>query len=186
VIFHILHMLARIMAPILAFTAEEVWQHVSMKGKDQSVHMSDWPDIKKEMSGWENRDLDAKWDRILDIKDEIMKFLERKREEGLIGSSLEARISMYADDDKMKSFLHGNIGILPLLFRVSQATVTDEPEEGMEDTSGFPLKVKIYRARGEKCPRCWNFSETVGENKEYPELCKRCSEVISERSHDGK
>ncbi len=186
VIFHILHMLVRVMSPILAFTTEEVWQHVSMAAKDQSVHMSDWPDLQKEMKGWENPGLDDKWDRILGMKDEIMKSLEKKRGVGLIGSSLEARISMYTDDGNMKAFLKGNIDILPLLFRVSQASVSESPEKGMEDATGFPLKVKISRAVGEKCPRCWNYSETVGENKEYPELCRRCSDVISKRSHDAK
>ena len=185
-IFRILHVLMRVTAPVLAFTTEEAWGHVSFAEKVRSVHMSDWPDVEKEMAGWADTDLDAKWREILAIRDPVMKLLEEKRKQGLIGSPLEARLSLYACDEKMKAFLAGNIGSFPFLFRVSQAVVAETPEKGMEDAEGYPLKIKITRALGQKCQRCWNFSETVGTDAGAPGLCQRCRAVAAERSNDGK
>ena len=186
VIFRILHTLVRMMAPILCFTSEEVWQEMRVPGKADSVHMSDWPDPEKEMAGWEDPELDAKWGDILDLRSGVMKLLELKREKGMIGSSLEAGITVYATDDKMRDFVNANIELFPLLFKVSQASASGEPEEGMEDVPSMSLKIGIKKASGEKCQRCWNYSETVGGNKDAPEVCDRCYNVISERSCNGK
>ncbi|MGB2600491.1 MAG: isoleucine--tRNA ligase [Candidatus Omnitrophota bacterium] len=185
VMFRILHTLVRVLAPILSFTAEEVWDHMALVGKEDSVHTAYWPDIKKEMHGWEDKELDAKWKDMLQIRDGIMKSLELKREEALIGSSLEAKVTLYSDDTGVLDFLYENAKLFPGLLKVSQVKVSDKAEEGMEDVSGTSLKAKIERASGEKCQRCWNFSETVGQNKDNPDLCGRCYNVISERSKNG-
>jgi isoleucyl-tRNA synthetase len=184
-IFRILHVLSRIMAPIIAFTAEEAWGHMSLPGKDSSVHMSDWPDIEKDMAGWKDEVLDKKWEKILAIRDSVMKFLELKREEKLIGSSLEAKVNIYSGDGQMKSFIKENLELLPAVFKVSQAHVLDAEEKDMAEVEGFPLKVSVAKARGNKCARCWNYRESVGKNKELPELCKRCYDIITERSSNN-
>jgi isoleucyl-tRNA synthetase len=179
VVFRLLHTLVRIIAPILSFTAEEVWGAIeSFKEKEESVHMADWPDTLRDMDGWEDKELDAKWQQILTIRGSVMKFLELKREKGLIGSSLESAIALYSDDDRMRDFVRNNIGLLPLLFKVSQAAVTERQENDMEDVPNFPLKIAVRRATGTKCQRCWNFSETVGKSKDAPDLCKRCYNII--------
>jgi isoleucyl-tRNA synthetase len=182
VIFNCLYMLTRVMAPLLSFTTEEAWEHISFEGKDPSIHMSDWPDIRKDMAGWEDKALDKKWEKILTIRNSVMKFLELKRESKLIGSSLEAQVALYTDDKEMKAFLRENVGLFPKVFKVSQVQVLEKPEGTMEEAEGLPIKLGVKKALGRKCERCWNFSETVGKNKELPELCKRCYDVTIERS----
>jgi len=181
-IFHILNVLVRVMAPILAFTSDEVWAHMPMANKDMSVHMTDWPGEKEGMSGWRNELLDEKWSKILGIRDQVMKFIESRRESGDIGSSLEVKLSFYSENGTTKEFISGNIEILPLLFRVSQAEVVDVPYDGMETSEKYGLKIGIRKADGEKCPRCWNYSVTVGANGRFGELCERCRKVMLERS----
>jgi isoleucyl-tRNA synthetase len=178
-IFHIFSMLTRVMAPILTFTSDEAWGHIISGEKEESVHFERWPSLDKGIDSWENKELDSRWGRILEIRDHVMKFLEEKREKGLIGSSLEARLLLYSDDAAMKSFLSANAGILAFLFRVSQVDISGEAGAEMEPTPGFPLKIGVYKALGRKCPRCWNYSESVGKNAEKVELCGRCFEVIS-------
>ena len=122
---------------------------------------------------------------LLDIRDTVMKFLEIKREKDIIGSSLEAKIVLYTENDELKSFIRENIDLFPALFKVSQAEVADSRGEDMEKAQDLPLEILIKKADGEKCPRCWNFSEKVGSSKEFPELCQRCSSVMSERRNNG-
>jgi len=185
VVFNALSILVRIMAPILAFTAEEAWKSAGFEGKKKSVHMSDWPDIEKDMAGWKDEALDAKWEKILFIRGSVMKFLELKREEGLIGSSLEAAITLYSDDTDMRDFIRENIPLFPVLFKVSQAAMAESAGDDMEDAPGLPLKIGVARASGEKCQRCWNFRSTVGQNKDFPDLCQRCYNITFERSSNG-
>ncbi len=184
-VFMVLRTLVRVVAPVLAFTAEEVWAAIEAADKEESVFMSEWPDVKEDMAGWKDEELDAKWREILAVRDGVMKLLEIKREEGLIGSSLEAAITLYSAEGRTRDFIRENVGLFPALFKVSQAEVTERDEPGMEDVPGVPLKIGVKRAAGKKCQRCWNFSETVGENKDFSDLCKRCYNVISERSCDG-
>jgi isoleucyl-tRNA synthetase len=187
VIFRILHVLTRIMAPILAFTSEEVWDHMVLDGKEESVHMSAWPDPEEEMAGWEDQELDAKWKKILAMRDGVLKTLELKREEGMIGSPLEAKISLYSDDEDTQEFLKSNVDLFPFIFRVSQATILNTPQPGMQamgNTADIAFQMDVSRASGMKCPRCWNYSETVGNNKEFPELCERCYNVMIKRSEN--
>ncbi|MFC1548924.1 isoleucine--tRNA ligase, partial [Candidatus Omnitrophota bacterium] len=185
VMFRILHVLDRILAPILSYTAEEIWGHMDLEGKEESVHMSYWPDLEKEMKSWEDRDLDAKWEKILDIRDGMMKILEIKREEGMIGSSLEAAVTLHSDNDNLQGFMKENVGLFPMLFKVSKVEVVEKTEKGMEDIPGKPFKAAVSKADGTKCQRCWNFSDTVGKNKDYPDICERCYNVTLERSKNG-
>lgn len=184
VIFNILNSLIRVMAPILVFTSEEVWGHVDLSDKEETVHAAYWPD-KELTASWKNEQLDKKWRDILSLRDTVMKLLEVKREEGLIGSSLGAAIVLYTEDDAMEKFVKDNIELIPVLFKVSQAEIKDTQEEGMEDAPGIPLKIAIKKAEGEKCQRCWNFNLSVGKHEDLPEVCDRCHDVISKRSHNG-
>jgi len=88
-------------------------------------------------------------------------------------------------DDDMKKFLTDNMDLFPGLFKVSQVEMLDEPKDGMKSVQTLPLKVGVEKASGVKCPRCWNYSETVGKNITYPDLCQRCSNVMTERSHNA-
>lgn len=182
VLFRILHALLRVMAPILSFTSEEAWGYLAVKDKKQSVHMADSPALEKDVKRWRDAELDEKWARILQLRDNVMKVLETKREGGLIGSSLEACVVLYPKDEKAGDFVRSNIELFPPLFKVSQAVVADAPSDDMDDAAQASVRIGVRRASGEKCARCWNYSETVGTRKEHSELCERCHKVISERS----
>ena len=186
VIFRMLNVLCRVMAPILSFTAEEVWGYINLEGKEDSVHMSDWPDMEKDMAGWEDVELDGKWSKILDLRDRVMKLLEVKRNAGMIGSSLEAAVKLCPLNDTMKKFVTGNIELFPGLFKVSQAIIVEEVRDDMEDVPDLSIRIVVERSSGEKCQRCWNFSDTVGTQKDYSDLCERCYNVISERRNNGE
>jgi isoleucyl-tRNA synthetase len=182
VMFRILDTLVRLLAPVLSFTTEEVWTHMNFSGKLESVHMADWPETgSREPSGWEDKALDDKVAKLLSIRDVVMKVLEIKRESGLIGSSLEARLTLCASDESMGVFLKENKGLMSVVFRVSQIELADKELPGMEAAAGYPFSMGVERAHGEKCPRCWNYSQTVGADKERPELCARCASCMSER-----
>ncbi|NQT32425.1 MAG: isoleucine--tRNA ligase [Candidatus Omnitrophica bacterium] len=184
--FRVLHTLCRVMAPIMSFTSEEIWDHMNYDPKEESVHLAAWPDAEKDMKGWGSKELDDKWEKILAIRERVMKFLEVKREEGLIGSSLEAAVELYPDDENMRRFIAKDIDLFPGLLKVSQVDLMEEPSRGMESVQGLPLKVSVKRAKGRKCQRCWNFVETVGKNKEALDICVRCYDIISERSDNGQ
>ena len=182
VIFKIFHILVRLLAPIMPFTTEEAWANVDFNEKKESVHLADWPGIAEDTNAWSDAKLDQKWETMLSIRDRIMKRLEIKREEGLIGSSLEASIFIAPKDDQMSGFIDKNIGLFPALFKVSRVQAVCIDEEGMDELPGEDVMIKIERADGDKCLRCWNYSMTVGESKDFPDLCQRCYNIMSERS----
>ncbi|MFH1847391.1 MAG: isoleucine--tRNA ligase [Candidatus Omnitrophota bacterium] len=186
VIFNVLSILLRLVAPILPFTSEEAWQEIRMKDKEKSVHMADWPDT--EISGWKDQDLDVKWEKLLHLRNSVMKFLELKREKGLIGSSLEAAVIFCPEEENMAEFVRKNIDLFSVLFKISQAEAVESKDRDkyeFEKVEDMPLSIAVNKAKGEKCQRCWNYSETVGKSEEFLDLCKRCQDVILERSHNG-
>ena len=185
VIFRLLHVLTRVMAPIIPFTTEEAWGHMVFDGKEESVHMSDWPEETSLGGARADDELDAKWSRILEVRDRVMKLLELKREKGEIGSSLEAAITVFPTGGAAGDLVKENIGLFPTLFKVSQAKIADQADDDMEDISELDIRIKVGRAVGNKCQRCWNFSVTVGSDDDNPDLCGRCISVMVERSHDG-
>ncbi|MDR1117057.1 MAG: isoleucine--tRNA ligase [Oscillospiraceae bacterium] len=167
-IYTILSAMVRMLAPILTFTAEEIWQAMP-HGKGENGESVFYNDLQKpnplhDMStGFEE-----KWDKLLAVRTDMNKALEAARAEKLIGKPLEAKAAISAKGDKY-SFLTSVSDILPALFIVSGVEIKDG-EDGIE----------IQKAEGEKCVRCWAFSQSVGSSKEHPELCERCASVVSE------
>jgi isoleucyl-tRNA synthetase len=184
VIFSILDILVRVMAPVMPFTAEEVWGYMRAGEMPSSVHEADWPG-SDDLRGWSDPGLDGSWEKILVLRDKVLKVLETQREAGRIGGSQEAAVILYSEDAGWDSFMREKAGLFPMLFKVSSTLVADAPEQDMDDVPGLPLKVAVNRAPGNKCQRCWNWRETVGEKEDHPDLCQRCYELISERSRDA-
>jgi len=178
VIYEILNILVKILAPILSFTMEEVWQEAPIKNKEESVHLCDWPFDDEKINEWINEGLDKKWDALIPIRESVLKALEEKRIEGKIGSSLEAKIILSAKNSNIKEILSKNIKELPTLFIVSQVEIKDESIEGAKDFSESGIFVSVQNADGEKCARCWNYSVTVGRDKNHPNICKKCLDNI--------
>ena len=182
VIFHLLTTITRMMAPILCFTTDEVWGYLEFSGKMKSIHLERWPDMDLDRSRpWKDDELEKKWEKLLTLRDGMMKLLEEERSAGIIGSSLDAAVFVYAADEKELSFLKDNAELLASILKVSHFEVSSDAEGG----SSLPLlqvKVRIEKAGGIKCPRCWNYSETVGERDGFPDICPRCADAVSNRS----
>lgn len=169
VLYHILDALARLLTPILAFTSEEIYSFMpKLAGAPQSVQLLDMPQIDPEVY---DDALEAKWEEILSVRELISKELEIARRNKAIGHSLDAAVSL-TPNQKDYELLKG-VDLAKMLI-VSQVSLND-PVECDE------LKVEISSAKGEKCERCWIYSETVGENQEHPTLCRRCAGVIENK-----
>jgi len=164
----ILDTLTRLLAPVLAFTAEEVWKYLPHKDGDntESVMLNDWPVVKPE---YYNKELEEKWDKLLEVRDIVLKALEDARNKKLIGQSLQAKVVLKVNGKDL-SFLNENKDILNLIFITSQTEITE--------SDNAEIEVEVLPADGEKCERCWVYSETVGSDHEHPTLCDRCSAAV--------
>ncbi|MHB8917830.1 MAG: class I tRNA ligase family protein, partial [Desulfocucumaceae bacterium] len=177
VMCEVLSALVRLLAPVLAFTSEEIWRYVPKSGSvAQSVQLCDMPVVNED---YLDPALEKKWDRLLDLRAVVTRALETARQDKLIGNSLEALVELYVTDE-IHHFLEPMKDELDTLFIVSGVTITPgQPPEGAvsgEDITGFA--VVVHRALGEKCERCWNFHQGVGRDQEHPALCPRCAEVV--------
>ena len=167
----ILDALVKILTPMICFTAEEIWKAMKHKSDEQveSVMLTDFP---KANDMYDNEELSAKWDKILKLKDLVAKELENARAEKTIGHSLNAKVTIFANDDEY-NFLKENIDLLRTVFIISDLEVLKNERKDEEK-----LGIKVEQAHGEKCERCWMNSTTVGEDKENPTICHRCSEAL--------
>jgi isoleucyl-tRNA synthetase len=176
VLWRILEILVRLFEPLLPFTADEVWSFMPSVTLDfsprvPSVHLDAFADT----SGWQlpGAAFDARWQRLLEIRDVALKSLEAARHDKLIGTSLEARLLLCPSAQRPGDgeLLAGYLAHLPAFFIVSQVELGSPAEE---------FAAEVLRARGAKCERCWNYSVHVGENSRYPTVCERCSAVLDE------
>ena len=156
--------LCRLLAPILAFTADEAFENLPHQ-KFASVHLAEFPKV----SGADNSQLLNDWERIFSIRDVVLKSLEEARTAKEIGSSLEAKVVLTVDKETTM-FLISYFEDLRYIFIVSQVEVHE----------GDDFSVKIEKADGEKCERCWNYSTRVGESENYPTVCERCVPALNE------
>jgi isoleucyl-tRNA synthetase len=169
--------LTRLMAPIMTFTCEEVWQYLpQIPSREQSVHIALFPTTTDILGSATASDAkaDEDWTTLRSVRDEVLKALEIARNNKLIGTPLEAQVAITASDP-VYSLLQRYAYQLRYLFIVSHVTLAQGSGNG---TSG--VKVNVKKADGTKCERCWNYSTQVGENKNYPTVCERCSAVLAE------
>jgi len=183
VIFRIADSLLRLMAPVLSVTAAEGWEHLYGLGPDspveESVFFAEFPavdDLEADMH------LESRWQRLIDIRAEITRVLERARREELIGHSLDAEVLVEADGELL-AFVKDKASTLRELCIVSKlglaVALSEEPGllvEAAEEVEG--LRVGVRRAPGSKCERCWMVAESVGEDAGHPTLCRRCVQVV--------
>ncbi len=175
---HILHALIRMLAPTLAFTAEEAWRLIpNQPGRESSVHFCEWPKVNEEFL---DEELGKKWERLLKIRASVTKALELGRKEDLIGNSLEAKVQIYPDSVEEADFLKEFGSTLSTVFIVSQVNLHPPGESVREDISVKEdhVSVAVAHADGEKCRRCWNYSEKVGGSEAHPSLCERCIDEL--------
>jgi isoleucyl-tRNA synthetase len=172
VLYEILLAMTKLMAPILSFTAEEIWRTLAAQVPGglgaPSVHMTPFPQAE---SVWQDGELAKRWDKLLAYRSQVQGVLEASRRDKVIGSSLEAHVQLQADADTYR-FLHQYEKDLSTIFIVSKVTLTTG--SGGEG----PLHVTVEKSTAGKCERCWNYREAVGANAAHPTLCDRCVEAI--------
>lgn len=168
------------MAPILSFTADEIWTYLPpFSNKSPSVHLSNLPEPETQ---WIDETLGRKWEVLREIRDEVMKALENARVEKVIGSSLEAKLILTAEGDARKT-LESLGDFLRSFFIVSQVEWgIDIDEKAYQSKTIQNLFVFVQKADGKRCERCWNWSVAVGQFTDHPNLCERCHPVISKIS----
>lgn len=180
VLYQILNDLVKLIAPVLSFTSEEIWQYLKALKKDEaSIFLTSWPKINEK---YIDKDLEQKWDKILKIRKDVLKALELKRQEGFIGNSLEAQVNIYTEDKEIYDYLKSFKGQLETIFIVSKVGVLygekDLPSDIYPGEEISAIKVSITKAPGKKCERCWCYNVEVGEDQKYPTICKKCAAVM--------
>jgi isoleucyl-tRNA synthetase len=175
--YDIFQALARLMAPILTFTAEEAWRYAPGP-RSESVHLERFPEVPLE---WLDDTLKAEWDRLLEVRREVAKALETARAQKLIGSGLEARVRIESAPEDVPGLLAAKRALLPTLFIVSRVDLEGGGGERVRyESQDIPgLVIGVDRAPGEKCERCWTRSEEVGRDPAHPTLCARCVRVVT-------
>ncbi len=169
----ILETMARLLAPMLTFTAEEVWLALpSYEGKQPSVHMTLFPEVNPQ---YLNTELGEKWKTMLAVRSEISKAIEVARQKKVVGHSLDAAITV-APPEKMASLLESHKEDLRAILIVSCFDVVKKGEikEAFESQEIPGLFVGVAKAKGGKCNRCWIYSESLGSDPEHPTICDRC------------
>jgi isoleucyl-tRNA synthetase len=181
-VYHIAGALVRLVAPILVFTSEEIWKHLPhSSSRSASIHMAHFPAAEH----FENALDEARsneWDRLLAVRQEVLKVLESLRSEKKISANLEARVTLRAGGE-MGRLLQKYAAFLPEFFIVSQVEIetvdsAPHPAVGLAQIGG-------EKARGLKCERCRNYSTHVGESADFPTLCERCLRALAEIEREG-
>lgn len=163
--------LLQLLAPVLCFTAEEAWQELlkipAGQGLSKSIFLSDMP---QHASLKADPALEEKWNQIRRIREEVQKALENTRQQGVIGSSLEAKVTLKTNDANMQQFLADNAALWPEIFIVSAVEVA---------AGNAALEVAVAHAEGQKCARCWQWKTEVGQpGRAHSDLCDRCAAVL--------
>jgi isoleucyl-tRNA synthetase len=191
VLSQILSVMTRLMAPVLSFTAEEIWRFIPGE-KEESVFLSSFPAVDDRFL---DRSLEDKWATLISLRNEVNRAIEIKRQERVLGNSLEAKVTLFIQaESNLSRFVSGYVDFLPTLFIVSEADIapTDfdkvalpegaysgevsaraRGEVGQAEISE-KIWVLIERASGKKCERCWNWSTKVGSFEDAPLICERC------------
>jgi isoleucyl-tRNA synthetase len=147
------------------------------------VHLSEWPQLAQDL---QNQQLQEKWQRLLEIRAVVLKAIELQRERGVIGNSLEAEITLSLKEKSLYNFLDSCLPILKMIFIVSEVALKEAKELPPDDfiSEAFAgLSVAVKKSSAQKCQRCWNYSSSVGESKDYPDLCNRCRAALKGGKH---
>ncbi|HJT22008.1 MAG TPA: isoleucine--tRNA ligase [Nitrospira sp.] len=172
VLYEIILAMTKLMAPVLSFTADEIWRTLAAQFETalgaKSVHLTRFPEPKPE---WQDHDLGQRWDRLLGYRGQVQAVLEESRRNKVIGSSLEASVELRANPDDY-AFLKTYERDLSTIFIVSQVSLVSS------DQPGAPLVVAVVKSPYAKCERCWNYREAVGKDEQHPGLCDRCLEAV--------
>jgi len=176
--FHVMEALVRWLAPITSYTADEIWQYMPGERSD-SVLLETWYQglfPLAEDAVLSNSD----WEKLMAVRENVSKELEKMRKSGVIGASLNAEVTLYCSDE-YASILNKLEDELHFIFITSKAFVLPVEDAGSDaiTTELEGLKVQVVASEYEKCVRCWHYVEDIGNHPEHPELCGRCVENIA-------
>ena len=179
VMYEILLTLTKMIAPVLSFTAEEIWDNLPESMKDaESVLLTKWYENN---DLWIDDSLEEKWNNISKIRKDVNKYLEvaRQGENKIIGNSLDAKVELYSDNAEFAKFIKENRALLELATIVSEVKIVEAKDDTFVKGEENPdMYVRVSHADGEKCERCWKYSTQLGTNKEHADLCPRCTGVM--------
>jgi isoleucyl-tRNA synthetase len=173
VLYSVLDSLVRLLVPVLAYTTEEVWMHFPANGKKpSSVQLLEMPEPNPE---YVDDELERRWERLLAVRQDVLRVLENARQEKLIRDALEAEVVLHAEPELL-GFLRESHAVLPVIFVTSSVRALPAEQAGEGAVSGTVpgLLVAVRRAPGTKCVRCWTYGE-IGSDPEHPEICPRCA-----------
>ena len=174
VLFDIVVALTKLMAPVLSFTAEEIWrmlpETVRTEAKAESVHIAMFPEVDPR---WADPELAARWETLLEVRTAVQAALEVKRRDKVIGAPLEARVVIEANPERYE-FLTRYQQDLSSFFIVSDVALTRV--DRLAESAG--VAITVDKATGGKCERCWNYRTAVGTSADHPTLCDRCIEAV--------
>jgi isoleucyl-tRNA synthetase len=177
-IWQIAEALVKLVAPILSFTAEEVWQQLpKIEGREASVHMAEFPNLN--IAPETAKKIEEDWNFLLIVRDQILMELESLRADKTIGKSLEAIVSLNVDKSPLPSTplqLQQYETTLAELFNVSEVELVKVPR----DNAPTLKQVSARRSDKPKCDRCWRYTSDVGSDSKYPTVCARCAEALTE------
>ncbi len=163
----------------MSFTCEEIWQYLPQTARrEESVHLALFP-APTEITAQANSKSDDDWTTLRSVRDDVLKALEEARNSKLIGTGLEAQVLVTASDP-LYTLLKRHESELRYLFIVSAV----ETRPAASPDGATAIQVEVKKADGQKCERCWNYSVHVGEDKNYPTICERCSAVLKELGGD--
>ncbi|MGX4750665.1 isoleucine--tRNA ligase [Morganella morganii] len=184
-LFHIAEALVRWMAPIMSFTADEIWNVMPGK-RPQYVFTEEWYDGLFGLNAQDSMN-DDYWATLLAVRGEVNKVLEQARADKLIGGSLEAAVTLYADD-ALAAQLNSLGNELRFVLLTSQTDVkplSAAPESAVNSELDG-LRIGFGKAEGSKCPRCWHYATDIGQDSEHPELCGRCVTNVAGNGEERK
>jgi len=176
--YEILEVIVRFMAPILSFTADEIWEHMKGESRSPSVHSDLFIPVKEE---YKDPELGDRWENIIKVRREVTKAIEIARKDKKVGHSLDASITLGLPTDLLEK-LNPYLDQLRSVFIVSSVDVlpSEAVEGGYESEETKGLKIKVAPSQQSKCERCWVHDPTIGDDIHHPGICKRCLEALTE------
>ena len=180
VMYEVLNAMVRLMAPLLPFTAEEIWQYMpAADGKPESIHLTLLPQAD---AAWKNEELARQWELILKVRGDVTKALEEARAQKRIGHSLDAAVTLSAPGE-IGGVLRQYADVLRDIFIVSRASVSDSAlSDAYQSKEVEGLVIRVEPSGGQKCERCWVYEDSVGQNPDHPAICNRCQDSLAKIS----
>ena len=177
-LYHVVEALVRWIAPILCFTAEEVWQAIPGQ-RDASVHLAEWYALPESASVGNHLSAED-WQVFITVKEAVNKALEVERQAGRLKGSLEAGVTLYCAECLFRTLskVGDELRFILITSRARILPLADLPASGTAASTISGLYVDVALASGEKCVRCWHHREDRGDNKDHPELCARCVDNV--------